>query len=546
MMKNLWEKTKALRVIIISCLIVLVVGMVGIFVFIKLQKSITIETYENDTYVVKYDTTWKIDKKSDNGIDLIHNKDGKISVKIVPLEDEYVYCTCESLVDEVLHSLQKQNKKYKLISKEKSSFSKYNYDGYKMLYENEDNQVLVTLGKKADKLLVATYEANDSSFDILLDSAQNILYDFQILDGKFKLAHKLNIKTGKLQWDKNSEIKDVKKVNEYEMSENNYKIDYAVPKCFIKTDIDSRWGSFKKEDFKKGYIEIEAYSRKINMYDYLDKECTTSLYSNYTGHRSDKKEYKDFKEGLEKADKNKKYKYLYKNSYFWETEYFKHNMEEAVVIYEIDVNHLVLFEIKASDQKISQELIDSLKIKNIRPYSKYVLNKKSDDKLIGTLKDSYWEDDKVIRETTLKLPDDYEEIDMNTNFYEERYYGKGYNDKTEIYAYNVNYKLYNSEDIAISVLDSSYNSRKNYKKLTYKTNVTIGGRVFKVYRASYSQEFNPFIKNLEKDLYDVDVVILTYEYDENCCLAIEMKGNDQKVSQQMIDELVNIEINEKK
>ena len=44
---------------------------------------------------------------------------------------------------------------------------------------------MVSTYKKSDKLVTIRYEANNSYFDILLDSVENIIYNFDINEQKY-------------------------------------------------------------------------------------------------------------------------------------------------------------------------------------------------------------------------------------------------------------------------------------------------------------------------------------------------------------------------
>ena len=89
--------------------------------------------------------------------------------------DMIVWNVNQELIDELIYNIQKKNNDYKLISKKEDKLTKDEFNGYKLLYENEKEQVMVNLYKKSDKLVSIRYEANNDYFDILLDSVHNIV-----------------------------------------------------------------------------------------------------------------------------------------------------------------------------------------------------------------------------------------------------------------------------------------------------------------------------------------------------------------------------------
>ena len=116
---------KKYRIAILSCLGILIVGLLILFVALKLFNPTEIKEYKNDKYAFKYDTSWKIKEKKDESIKLVHNKDSEINIQIVSLEEEYKYSTSDDILDELLFNLEKQNSSYKLLSKEKDLITKY-------------------------------------------------------------------------------------------------------------------------------------------------------------------------------------------------------------------------------------------------------------------------------------------------------------------------------------------------------------------------------------------------------------------------------------
>lgn len=541
---------KKYRIVILSCLSVLIVGLLIMFVALKLFDTTDIKEYKNDKYAFKYDTSWKLKEKKDESVKLVHNKDSEINIQIISLKEEYKYLTSDDILDELLFNFEKQNSSYKLLSKEKDLITKHKYDGYKLLYENNENQVLVIMGKKADKVLLVTYEATNKYFDILLDSVQNIIYDFQILDNSFDLTYDLSVDTSDINWSKNDEIKNLDDVSEYEIANKNYLVKYSVPKNFELNSFNSTMSYFNYIGLSNGSITLNATIRNTNIYEYMDKNGGYStLYYSFKNQREGKKNYSDFKEGLQKLNNKDYVSYVYKNSYKLSNQLGETDYEEVILIYELDSNHILLFEIKANKTKIPKDLIDNIKLNSSQNYASYITKNIIDGYLIRELKEYPNYNKDSIRSVTLKIPTKYVEIDKENNIYESRYYGLNYDSNSGLYKYDINYDLYTSVESKVENLNSSYASHKNkgkYNELTYSQDITLNGKTFKVYTGGYTDVGGASSANYKSIYYYVNSKVLFYEFEDGNCLSIEIKGNDVEVSNEMLTELTNFDIKNKK
>jgi hypothetical protein len=94
------------------------------------------------------------------------------------IEDNYSDVELEEFIDEVVYSIEQQNKEYSLINMKKNDDSKY--ESFSYLYEKGMEQVLVNVYKKNDKLVIAYYQADSESYDVVLDSVDTILNSLEI------------------------------------------------------------------------------------------------------------------------------------------------------------------------------------------------------------------------------------------------------------------------------------------------------------------------------------------------------------------------------
>lgn len=175
-MKDFIKRKRNVILFIIILLLILCVFL--LFFDVSNKKS----EYSNQYYKIKYDSTWKIDKKNDNDLVLEHKKTKSlltINYKIV--EDDLLDISLENLVNDLSYSIQEQNKNYKLLSK---NIKDYKYEAFEFLYEDEEEQALVTIIKKDNVLLFVTYNAESDCFDIVLDSVNSIINTLEIFSGE--------------------------------------------------------------------------------------------------------------------------------------------------------------------------------------------------------------------------------------------------------------------------------------------------------------------------------------------------------------------------
>ena len=128
-------------------------------------------------FTVDYDSTWKLINKDE--FMLKHKKTGSIiSIQSKILEDSYVDTELKYLIQDIMYSIEQQNKDYKLINM--SDEVKSDYEVYSYLYEKDMEQVLINVYKKGSKLVIAYYQADSEVYDIVLDSVDTIFASLRI------------------------------------------------------------------------------------------------------------------------------------------------------------------------------------------------------------------------------------------------------------------------------------------------------------------------------------------------------------------------------
>lgn len=557
MMRNIIEVLKKYKISVYIALSIIFIGVIGIILLNTFSSKTNLKTYENNYYLLEYDKSWNLKEKKDNYLVFNHGKEAKLNIEIIELEDESKYASIDDLIDEIVYNIETQNPNYNLISKKETTLSKYEFNGYKLLYENDNSQVMISIYKKSDKLIMFNYESDNECFDILLDSVHNIIYNFDTKETIYDLSNKISINTSDVSYSVDEELdKTFEKTELHEIATNNYYVKYSVPSSFEISDFDSTRNYYNYRGLDKKSITINTVIYKYNVFEYLDNENKVNVYKNYKMYKDDE-DYSDFKETLTKINDSKVDTYLYKNSYnynkavtydkdFNKQEY-KRKDENAVLIFELNKNHIMLIEIKATGTAITQKLIDSIKIDEIKNYSSYVINSKDNDYLVSELKRFDGYDKKKITQINVKVPNKYIGYEKyNDNIYSDKYFGLNYDEDKDIYDYEIHYSLtptYTKIEDKIKSINSSFSkSYGEYKELTYLDKITQNNKKFMVYSGGYTQLGGIMFTNINRFYYYTNKKVLFYELDTGGYLVIEVSGNGKEIADDILKDATNFEV----
>ncbi len=557
MRKKLYDIYKKYKIAIIIALSILLIGILCLILFnILSSKSIALN---EKNYNLKYDSSWKVKEKKDNYISLNHKSSKSLlKIEIITLDKEYKYTDIDDLIDEIIYNVDEQNKNYKLISKQKDTFTKYEFKGYKLLYETEVEQTMIMTFKKSDKLIVASYEAKNKYFDMLLDSVQNIVYNFNTANETFELKNSIKKESSKISYSKSEDLdKIITKNKEYEIAHNNYKVIYEVPSVFELSDFNTESNYFNLKGYDKGQMTISTYIYNKNVYEYLNKDNLVNVYQNYKMYKKDK-DISDFKEQVSELDSKYSDSYIYKNSYKTnaikhndklEAESYKRTDENIELIYSLNRNHILIVVIDSEGIPITKKLIDSIKIKSVANYSSYTKNKVENGYRIAELQKYIDYKKEKVNNIIIKLPEDYKEIDKTTNnLYSERYFGLNYDEKEELYDYVIHYKFSTTKDVAKNVellnakFKDSYGECNNYQQVG---DVTINDKQFIEYVGGYTDLGGIPFTNINRYKYYVHYKALFYKLNDESYLIIEILGNGKEISDDIVNQATNFEAKEK-
>ena len=530
-----------------SFLIAIFVSVLGLVIVIKLDdKTISIKTFTNDYYSFDFDSNWDIKIISKKKVELNNTKKGKLIIELSEMEDEYKYSKISEFVDEILYDIHDQNKEYNLISQKEDKITKFGYDGYKLLYESDNTQVMVVVAKSGDKLILFDYEADNKYFDILLDSVQTIINGFELKHNTFDLSYKISVDTKDISYSKNDDlVYKIKSLKNYEIANSNYYVNYSIPDIFKTTSFDSKLGIFNYQD-GNGRISLVVNVYNYNIYDYIDaSKDYGNVYSEYTYVKQNQDKYQNIIDGISEYNIGDYKGFIYKISYT-STGYITNEIDAYVIIIELNKNHILSIKVEGDNIKVPKELLNSIKINAIKNYSSYIISKKEENTISFELKqfvDYNYNNYETIK---FNIPSKYKEIDNKNNIFTERYFGLNYDSNNEVYQYNIHYKLFNlTKEYTINSLNTSLKSYQSYgdvKELSFVEERTINNQVYSVYDASYYKINKVYNGKNESNLCKVNVKILLHELESEGCFAIIIEGNDIGDYNTLFNELSNFEI----
>ena len=558
MREKLYDIYKKYKIAIIIALVILLVGVLCLAIFNMLKSNSKLIALDEKNYSLKYDNSWKLKEKTDNYVSLNHKSSKSLlKIEVIDLEQEYKYSDIDDLIDEIVYNIGQQNKTYKLISKQKNIFTKYEFKGYKLLYETETEQVMIMIFKKSDKLIVASYEAQNKYFDMLLDSVQNIVYNFNTIDESFELKNSIKTETSEISFSESEDLDEIlTDSKEYEIGNNNYKVIYEVPSSFELNSFNTTRNYFNLRKYDKAQMTISVNIYNQNVYEYLDKDNFSNVYSDYKYYREDEN-ISDFEEHISELESEYSDSYIYINSYKkdaikynnkLEAESYKRTDENVKLIYSLNKNHIFIITIESTGSPITKKLLDSIKIKSVTNYSSYTKNKIDNGYIIAELQKYIGYEKNKVNNIIIKLPESYKEIDKKNNLYNERYFGLNYDEDKGLYDYIIHYEFSVTNDVAKNVELLSTSFTKVYGECNYYQavgNITFNDKQFIEYVGGYTYLGGIPFTNINRYKYYINHKVLFYKLNDGSYLIIEIQGNGQEISDDIVNQATNFEVKEK-
>ena len=532
-MKYFIEKNKVILLVLFLILVFAII--VGIIFLAISNKSNKINHINEKNYSFYYDNTWKTEELEQNEIKLLHKKsNSELNIKINELNDEIQYKSLDEILDNLLYNIEEQNKNYKLLNKEDVNITKNNLKGYKILFENNDNQVEICLYKQGNKVVIFIYEATYEYFDILLDSTNTIINSFSLNEQKFDVTSSIDLKTKQIEYSEQEKIVSMlQEEKQEEICDKNYLVNYSIPSNFDSTYYSSKDANFTFKDLPSGTsIDLRTNIFNINLYEYLDKENTNNIYNNYNFNSNNKAN-----EALDIFEKEP-LSYIYKNSYLTNNTI----TENIEIVFELNENHIFRVIISSSGIGIPEKLVRMIKVNKIENYASNIKIEKEEGFLIGKLKRLL--DGKKIEEIKLKIPEKYKEIDNEQNLYEERNYGLNLNQEKQIYEYEVKYRTISFDiESELQVLDTGINKNNGeYKDFSKAEDITVNDKIFKAYERGYTRESNAMDEKGNRYKYYSNEKVLFYDLQNGSYLVLIISANDRNIDNELIKHLANFEI----
>lgn len=545
-MKKIIDKLKKYKLVIIIALIIVIIGTTLIFTLNS--KNMSMYAFDNNYYDFNYDKTWQIKDKSDLSVSLNNKDKASLNIELINIDDEYKYSDLTDIIDDLLYTINSQNSNYKLISKKEDRVTKLEYSGYKLLYENDESQAMITILKNGDKIVVFNYEALNKYFDILLDSVQNIIYNFALKPEKFELTSNITVNTEEMDYASNISLANkLTDTKDYTMASQNYEVNYSIPSIFKIKDFYSNYGNFEYKD-SDGKIKITTGVYKVNMYDYIDSSKTIgTIYSDCSYMKESPDTYKDLKEKISEFKIGDYSGYIYKISY---TYHFVDDRQEEKYIIAVAINKNHIFEAKIEGEgiKIPQKLIEQIKINSVNNYSSYIIRNVENGYFnveFKQFKDYNYKDYYLIN---LKLPEKYREMPSYLNVYTKRDFGLNYDHDNEVYQYDIDYDFSSYYmEAAIESANSSMNSNSKYgavSEMQEEEPIILNDKKFLVYSGSYYKKGALYNSSESNIVYKVNKKILVYELENSRYLTITIDANDTDINDNILRELTDFSVSE--
>lgn len=538
-------------------LLALVVVACSLVIFLTAKKKSQVNKYENDYYTFVYDRNWKVKTAKKDNVVLDNKKDAILNINIIELDNEQRYLSIDQLIDSVVYDIEQQNTNYKLISKKSSKVTKNNLDGYKYLYENKDNEVMLVITKYSNKLLIFSYEATNKNFDIVLDSVESIIYNFNFKKEKYELSNKISVETKNLTYSSNDNLtKKISKTNNYDIASNHSLVNYSVPDIFEQTSLSTNSGYFiYSNDSDNISLSVNIYNQ--NIYDYLDKDKkSSSLYSNFSNITEEDDKYSGVSKNLSEITRGSYKGYIYQVKYTLKSEDFltkknvTNNYEIYHIVFVLDKNHILIMELKGTNVKIPQDVIDNISINSFKHYASNInrVIENNHFKMLLQQKADY--SSKVINKIEVNVPEKYRERDLDFNMYENRLLGLNYDNNNSTYQYEIKYHLstgdnYDSQISLVNSSYSSYNENDRFQPLEYKGDITLNNKTFSLYEGGYTKRDALYGSDNRYDTYHVNVKTLLYKIESKGTLVITISGNNAEIDNSMLEDLTNFEITSK-
>jgi len=489
-MKNVFNKRNLIIFMCVLMVLSILLFALSFFMGIKYKQ------YENELYKLQYDSTWDVSKKDEANLTLIHKKSKSvIDISMIKLTEDLANKDIEDVVDSVKLDIKSKNPNYSLITENRAEITNKGYKGYEMLFEDTLSQAMVRIGKIDDKLFSIVYVADNNCFDILLDSVDNIVNNFEVKIEKFQLkTNSVKIPTTGISFSKQDDYSIQGETSEYEINSCQYNVKYSIPKEFKLKEWNTLYGSYSYGD-----INLRTKIVRYNIDKYItDAEC-------YSGIENEKKRLEEYSKKEPEKYTNLRWEneklnndlcegYIYKQTYDynlmnWDGQVTTRKEEKIYLLYALDYLRTFIIEIESNKTSIDEKIIQAIKLNSFQKYGEDIDINIENGRLTGIMryfcdyhKEKYYE-------LKFSIPSQYVETDAQNNKYERRYFNGGqYNEELDKYDYEIVISLNNLSaeryiEYKKEECNNDYNINGNIKFLN---KITDGNLEFVVYSLEYT------------------------------------------------------------
>lgn len=515
---------RTLKIISVFTIFLLLICLIVSVVLCKKNKNAQ-KNIATENFNINYDTNWKVTNSNDENISFKHTSmSAQVEYYAKDLEVEFRLSEVSELSEDIINQLAKQNPSYKLIAKENTVITKNEYDAIKLLYELEDNQILVVFGKTFDKMFFITYTAPNEEFDIGLDNFYELIWNSKILEKDYsKEFDKKYIETTSVNLEENTSSYEINDTKEYEVFSERYCVKYEMPDIFYETKFDTSYNYFEyneENNYSNDKIQIDVTVLSEQISDYIEEVKGENSY------REEDDGYSDIKFECDTLEwKNEAY--ICKNSYTF-TILNPTKYEEVSLIYALDDMKIFIVEIESTNLPITQELINSIRIVDFYKYGEHIYKNEDEtgNNYINTMKSFIDYNYNEYYNITCYTPKKYDETDFEFNKYDCRYYYL--NDEEYFITVRLNdiISAESDEEIANEII-SNYNEES---KLSFVKDISSNGNKFQYYIGSNNQ-----------DAQRKNVGVLFLKLENNFYYSIEIESNSE-ISKEMLLDFTNIKI----
>ena len=456
----------------VMVLVVIIAVFIVIFskVFGKGIKQVDIIT---NTYSVKYDSTWRAGIYNDNELNLTHkDSKSKINFVIKDLTTNMYGKTVGQIAHNIKENLLESYSNYNCIYEGTDYWNDNMGESYKYLLENGQEQSQIIVGIHGYKIVIMNYSAENKYFDILLDSANTIAENFNIIDKTAEISDAEEIHLTGLNL--KSDNKDYSDTNIYEEYIGKYYIQYTIPKQYIIRSFYSI--SYSNSDINdKSSIGMLRYSGNI-----------LNLAKNKIAELNDNKAYENIE--VDKLTINGYEGYYIKAS--------SKNSESEIIYAYYSLDNFNTIEIQITGKSITKNLIDNIKLVDCKLCGSYINRETKDGYLNGDLKENslakIGSDNYVYSYINLnyKVPEKYTEVPiiyLEQSYKQSRQFALGKNRNKEIKVSDYETNDFYDYNITMSLSAIGMASRVDDTDV-FKSEVTYNGITYKYYTGEENSE----------------------------------------------------------